>query len=161
MHSSRKKLNIFPLGSVRRLTLFVFLFSAMTPRARPLIARYTDQIPFELAREMGRISYDLKTVEGIVHPAEGPNFIGPNGCTLREPFSPTFQEVVRNFRGSDIRIYLPESLVILHEHSDHFSIQCTKPMTLNALNQELTKFINEHGRVLDKEEFDEEYPFEI
>lgn len=63
-----------------------------TPRSRPLIARYTDEVPFELARvqsgvnvnlrdyakqkELGRISYDLKTVDGMVHPAEGPNFIG-------------------------------------------------------------------------------------
>ncbi|KAF9074566.1 hypothetical protein BDP27DRAFT_1316456 [Rhodocollybia butyracea] len=155
-----------------------------TPRARPLIARYTDEVPVDLARvqsginvnlrdyakqkEMGRISYDLKTVDGKVLPADGPNFIGPNGCSLREPLSPTFQEVVRNFRGANIRIYvipegtkLPESLVILHEHSDHFSIQCTKPMTLDALNQELTEFINDHGRVLDKEGFDEEFPFEI
>ena len=74
---------------------------------------------------------------------------------------------------------LPKSLTILHEHSDHYSLQCTEPMSLDgvylalsftlhlayahrpALNAELTKFINEHGRQLDKEKFDEEYPFEI
>ncbi|KAE9389023.1 hypothetical protein BT96DRAFT_926766 [Gymnopus androsaceus JB14] len=140
-----------------------------------------DEVPFELARvqsgvnvnlrdyakqkELGRISYDLKTVDGMVHPAEGPNFI-------ENRFLPTFQEVVRQFprfKYSNLLcsytellgVKLPETLVILHEHSDHFSIQCTKPMSLDALNHELTEFINEHGRVLNKEEFDEEYPFEI
>lgn len=56
---------------------------------------------------------------------------------------------------------LPPSLTILHEHSDDYSMQCTKPMTLDGLNAELTQFINEHGRVLNKEQFDEEYPFSI
>jgi hypothetical protein len=31
----------------------------------------------------------------------------------------------------------------------------------SEIDQELTKFINEHGRTLDKFQFDEEYPFEI
>ncbi|KAJ7280157.1 hypothetical protein C8J57DRAFT_1301790 [Mycena rebaudengoi] len=154
---------------------------------RPLIARYApgSALPVDLARvqsgmnvrlrdyetqkALKRFSYDLKVQEdGRVHPAEGPNFIGPNGCSLREPLSPTFQEVVRNFRGSNINVFvlkqgtiLPETLTVLHEHSDHFSLQCTEPMTLDHLNEELTKFITAHARVLDKEQFDEEYPFSI
>ncbi|KAJ6583881.1 hypothetical protein DFH09DRAFT_263171 [Mycena vulgaris] len=155
--------------------------------SKPLIARYAPgtAIPVDLARvqsgmnvrlrdyetqkALKRFSYDLKVQEdGLVHPADGPNFIGPNGCSLREPLSPTFQEVVRNFRGSNINVFvlpegtvLPQTLTVLHEHSDHFSIQCTKPMALDDLNEELTKFINAHARVLNKEQFDEEYPFSI
>ncbi|KAJ7141297.1 hypothetical protein C8R44DRAFT_693103 [Mycena epipterygia] len=155
--------------------------------SRPLIARYAPgtALPVDLARvqsgmnvrlrdyetqkALKRFSYDLKVKEdGLVHPAEGPNFIGPNGCSLREPLSPTFQEVVRNFRGSNITVFvlkqgtvLPETLTVLHEHSDHFSLQCTKPMALDDLNEELTKFINANARTLNKEEFDEEYPFSI
>lgn len=62
---------------------------------------------------------------------------GPNGCSLQPPESRTFQEVVRNFRGSKVGIYiiekdteLPSDLVILHEHSDHYSLQATKEMPL-------------------------------
>ncbi|KAF8526617.1 hypothetical protein BU17DRAFT_62106 [Hysterangium stoloniferum] len=157
-----------------------------TPKrpGRPLIARYTKEVPVDLARvqsgrnvrlrdyetqvKMKRFSYDLKVRDGFVMPAEGDMFIGPNGCSLREPFSPTFQEIVRNFRGSNILVYvlpkgspLPPSLTILHEHSDHFSMQCTRPMTLDELNDELTDYITKHGSTLDKEEFDREYPFEI
>ncbi|KAI5899313.1 uncharacterized protein SCHCODRAFT_02523650 [Schizophyllum commune H4-8] len=151
---------------------------------RPLIGRYTDVVPTELARVQsgrnirlrdyeqqranGRLSYDLKLKDGKVLPAEGPNFIGPNGCSLRPPLSPMFQEVVRNFRGRNVTIYvlkegtpLPPTLQILHEHSDHYSMQCTKPMTLEELDAELTKFFETHARVLDKFEFDDEYPFSI
>lgn len=73
--------------------------------------------------------------------------MGPNGCSLRPPLSPNQQEVVRNFGGRNVTIYLvkegtplPPTLQILHEHSDHYSMQCTKPMTLDELNEELTKF---------------------
>ncbi|KAH8829543.1 hypothetical protein DL96DRAFT_1668929 [Flagelloscypha sp. PMI_526] len=151
--------------------------------SRPLIGRY-NHVPTELARvqsgrkvslrdyeiqrALKRFSYDLKLHNGLVLPADGPNFIGPNGCSLREPLSPTFQEVVRNFRGRDIVISvlkegtpLPSTLTILHEHSDHYSLQCTQPMTLDDLNAELTGFITENARTLDKEQFDEEYPFSI
>ncbi|KAG5641115.1 hypothetical protein DXG03_005978 [Asterophora parasitica] len=159
-------------------------FATKSTPSRPLIGRYTEKVPVDLARvqsgknvklrdyetqkSLKRFSYDLKLQDGIVLPAEGPNFIGPNGCSLREPLSPTFQEVVRNFRGSDIIVSvipegtpLPPTLTILHEHSDHFSIQCTAPMTLKRLNEELTDFITTHARTMDKEQFDEEYPFEL
>ncbi|GJJ10232.1 hypothetical protein Clacol_004458 [Clathrus columnatus] len=123
--------------------------------SRPLIARYKDKVPVDLARvqsgrhvklrdyenqvKIKRFSYDLKLKDGKVYPAKGDYFIGPNGCSLREPLSPTFQEVVRNFRGANILVFvipkdtpLPPTLTILHEHSDHFSIQCTSPMTLEG-----------------------------
>ncbi|KAG6850367.1 hypothetical protein H0H93_014321 [Arthromyces matolae] len=158
-------------------------FATKAP-SRPLIGRYTDKVPVDLARvqsgwsvklrdyetqrEQKRFSYDLKLKDGLVMPAEGPNFIGPNGCSLREPLSPTFQEVVRNFRGSNIVISvipegtpLPSTLQILHEHSDHYSLQCTKPMTLNELNEECTKFVSANAKTMDKEQFDEEYPFSL
>ncbi|KAH8092570.1 hypothetical protein BXZ70DRAFT_1010661 [Cristinia sonorae] len=151
---------------------------------RPLIARHTETFPVDLARvqsglnvrlrdyekqvALKRYSYDLKLVDGKVWPAKGDNFIGPNGCSLREPLSPTFQEVVRNFRGPNIKIFvipkdtpIPPTLTLLHEHSDHFSLQCTEPMTLDQLNDELTKFITEHARTLNKDQFVEEYPFSL
>ncbi|KAG6916843.1 hypothetical protein DXG01_005142 [Tephrocybe rancida] len=159
-------------------------FATKAPPSRPLLGRYTDKVPVDLARvqsgrnvklrdyetqvKLKRFSYDLKLQDGKVLPAEGPNFIGPNGCSLREPLSPTFQEVVRNFRGSNIIISvipegtpIPPNLTILHEHSDHFSMQCTKPMTLDELNNELTEFITANAKTMDKEQFDLEYPFAL
>ncbi|KAH9840293.1 uncharacterized protein C8Q71DRAFT_746822 [Rhodofomes roseus] len=151
---------------------------------RPLLGRY-DHVPIELARvqsgnnvtlrdyqqqkALKRFSYDLKlNSDGVVSAASRDNYIGPNGCTLRPPLSPTFQENARSARGYNILVYvlkegtpLPKTLTILHEHSDVYSIQCVEPMALGDLNAELTKFINEHGRMLNKEQFDAEFPFTI
>ncbi|KNZ55673.1 hypothetical protein VP01_2615g3 [Puccinia sorghi] len=131
---------------------------------RPLLGRFTDSFPLELARvqsgksvnlrdydsqvKLKRLSFDLKTHNGKVLPALGPNFLGPNGCSLREPFSPTFQEVVRNFRGTNIVV-------------DHFSLQCAEPMSLPELNKEITEFLLTSARAITKEQFGEEYPYEI
>ncbi|KAI9630704.1 hypothetical protein KEM48_013732 [Puccinia striiformis f. sp. tritici PST-130] len=123
---------------------------------------------YESQVKLKRLSFDLKTHDGKVLPALSPNFLGPNGCSLREPFSPTFQEVVRNFRGTNIVVYiipkgtfLPKKLTLLHEHSDHFSLQCTEPMSLAELNKEITQFFTNSARAITKEEFGEEYPYEI
>ncbi|CDO74786.1 hypothetical protein BN946_scf185001.g34 [Trametes cinnabarina] len=157
---------------------------ATSPSPRPLLGRF-DHIDlarvqsgtnvrlrdYEQQKALKRFSVDLKLKDGLVHPAEGDHFIGPNGCSLRPPLSPMFQEVVRNFRGSNIIVYvLPE---------DQYSLQCTKPVELDgkspsvlsslptltlrplALNSELTEFINKYGRQLDKEQFDQEYLFTI
>jgi len=153
--------------------------SAQGPRK--LLGRY-NAFPCDLARvqsgasvklrdyasqiALKRSSYDLNLKDGQVLPAEGEYFIGPNGCSLREPLSPTFQEVVRNFRGRNILVYiiksgtqLPPDLTILHEHSDHFSLQCTKPTSLNKLNNRLTEFFNSEGRAINREQFVAEFPF--
>jgi hypothetical protein len=82
---------------------------------------------YEQQKALKRFSYDLKLKDDLVMPAEGDNFIGaspwclssrpamlhplssgtgPNGCSLRPPLSPTFQEVVRNFRGANITVYV-------------------------------------------------------
>lgn len=91
---------------------------------------------------------------------------GPNGASVR-PNTFFMQEIIRNFRGKDTTIYrlpqgtpLPEDLVILHEHTDHHSIQCTRPMTLEELNKAVTKFCKDHGEKMTKEEFVEKYPFD-
>ncbi|KAF7305095.1 hypothetical protein MKEN_01224700 [Mycena kentingensis (nom. inval.)] len=158
-------------------------FRTFATQSRPLLGRFT-VLPIELGRvqsgrkvklrdyetqvKLERFSYDLKLHDGMVLPAEGDDFIGPNGCSLRPPLSPTMQEVVRNFRGPNIAISiipagtaLPKTLTLLHEHSDHWSLQCTQPMTLDDLNNELTEFIGTHSRILDKKEFVGEYPFEL
>ncbi|KAI8817765.1 uncharacterized protein EV422DRAFT_539870 [Fimicolochytrium jonesii] len=70
---------------------------------------------------------------------------GPNGASVR-PNGAFLQEVVRGFRGKNTTIWripagtdLPPDLVLLHEHTDHHSIQCMRPMTLFRAEQ------NNHG----------------
>ncbi|KAF7363474.1 hypothetical protein MSAN_01003200 [Mycena sanguinolenta] len=148
---------------------------------KPLLGRY-DYLPEELFRintsknvvlrayeeqmKLGRTSYDLHLHEdGLVHPKPGPMFEGPNGMSLR-PDGPFLQELIRGFKGRNTIIYrlpqgikLPPDLVLLHEHTDHHSMQCTVPMTLATLNEKLSAFCWEHGEELTKMEFVERYPF--
>jgi len=94
----------------------------------------------------GRTSFDLKSVNGIVHPMEGDKFHTPNGMSLR-PISFTQLKLTNAFKG-DFRIYelaegleLPAGLVAIHEHSDHFSLQVTEPTALVDFNLKLTALL--------------------
>ena len=94
----------------------------------------------------GRTSFDLKTVNGLVLPMEGDKFHTPNGMSLR-PKSSKMIDILKEFNGSPTvyallcGIELPEGLVAIHEHSDHWSLQTTKPIPLFEYNQKLTDFL--------------------
>jgi hypothetical protein len=96
---------------------------------------------------LGRTSYDLKLVDQLVHPLPlKSHFHTPNGMSLR-PVGPNMLSILERFRGTPT-IYtlgcgleLPENLCIFHEHSDHYSLQTTVPMSLEEFNQSLTQFL--------------------
>lgn len=140
----------------RRVTALRNRAFATAPRAaRPLLGRY-NKTPMVLYRvqngekvilrehseqmKLKRTSFDLKLgADGLVHPATGPNFIGPNGASLR-PAGFVFGEIVANFRGPRMciieipsGIVLPKELVLLHEHSDHYSLQTSEKRTLKGM----------------------------
>jgi hypothetical protein len=95
---------------------------------------------------LGRTSFDLKTVNGIVHPVVGTKFTTPNGMSLR-PISFTQMNLVNEFTG-DFKVYelaeglkLPAGLVAIHEHSDHYSLQVSEPTPLADFNHMLTALL--------------------
>lgn len=96
----------------------------------------------------GRASYDLKLHDGLVLPAEGDEWIGPNGMSLR-PATDTMLGILEDWKGEPTifrlneGLRLPESLIVIHERDDHWSMQTTKPVTLEALNQTLTQLLEE------------------
>lgn len=103
---------------------------------------------YETQMAKGRASYDLKLHNGLVHPAEGDEWIGPNGMSLR-PATDTMVGILENWRG-DPTIFrlseglrLPESLIVLHERDDHWSLQTTEPVTLAELNERMTQLLDE------------------
>jgi hypothetical protein len=102
---------------------------------------------FDVQMAKGNSAYDLKTVDGMVLPMEGNTFHTPNGMSLR-PNTMTMLNVLENFRGSP-RVYalhagttLPDGLVVIHEHSDHYSLQTTKPIPLPDLNDKITDLLD-------------------
>jgi hypothetical protein len=95
----------------------------------------------------GRASYDLSLRDdGLVHPAPGTTFMGPNGMSLR-PATETMLAISKQFRGQ-VTVYrlsegleLPSGLVVLHERDDHFSLQTDEPIALETLNERLTDLL--------------------
>lgn len=95
----------------------------------------------------GRQSFDLKIHDdGLVHPAVGDTWIGPNGMSLR-PATENMLHIAKNYRG-DVTVYrmqegmdMPDGLVVLHERDDHYSLQTDNPVTLETLNGKLTAFL--------------------
>ncbi|KAF9017857.1 hypothetical protein BDZ89DRAFT_1074494 [Hymenopellis radicata] len=172
-----------PCQSIRPLTGVSRAFYSTEKPKPPLLGRYTT-VPYELfsinatkkvilrdfaeQKAKGRSSYDLHIHEdGLVHPAKGDFWIGPNGASVH-PDGPMLQEVVRNFRGKGTTVYrilpgkkLPDDLVLLHEHSDLHSIQCNTPMTLAQLNKKVTEFCQQNSEEMTQAEFVERYPFTV
>ncbi len=102
---------------------------------------------FDKQREMGRDSYDLKLFDGLVKPIkQGTEFERPNGMSLRPPTNKMI-EILVNFKGTPT-IYrllsgleLPPHLILYHEHTDHYSLQTSEPVTLDEFNGRLTEFL--------------------
>ena len=150
------------------------------PGPEPIKGRYTT-LPCDLFRIMlgpnirlrdqafqaskGRLSYDLILHNGLVKPAEGDLFIGPNGASFR-PNTYNLQNTVRLFKAPEFQIVkipegtkLPSELVALHEHTDHWSVQCAKPMSLPKLNKLVSLLCQKSGTTYTKEQFVELYPY--
>ena len=114
--------------------------------------------------KLQRSSYDfILQPDGLVHPAVGDTFKFPNGASLR-PLGPVLKEIIANFRGNCIFVVpkdtpIPDDLVLLHEHSDHYSLQTSVPCTEKQLNQRLQTFFSKLPQ-MDKATFFKTYDTE-
>lgn len=149
--------------------------------SQQILGRYTDTVPLPLFRICGKSrnvvlreyavqmakgsrSYDLTLGEdGLVHPAPLDNvFIGPNGASLR-PAGINLWDIVSSRRGITnileipAGVKIPEGLVLLHEHGDHYSLQGTQPMKRKALEALMNKFVADFP-FYTKEEYFQKYP---
>ena len=143
---------------------------------KPLLGRFTRTVPVTLFRiqvgaaaklrpeasatAAGRKSFDIccapdSNAVAPRDPAE-PRFLGPNGMSLR-PAGHMCGVIVGMFRGRGARVFevrqgvsIPEELVLLHEHTDHYSLQPAVPMTLDELNAGLTRFLAQPGVIVHK-----------
>ncbi|KAI0972089.1 hypothetical protein F4678DRAFT_68024 [Xylaria arbuscula] len=119
------------------------------------------------AQQPGRHIYDIVAQNGRVEPkALNPQtYVAPNGASLR-PNSPYQQSLVSSrFRGSDVIIYgiaketqLPEDLLLVHERSDHYSLQPGVSMSTEELNSKITEFMWKSARMYTREQWLEAFP---
>ena len=119
---------------------------------------------YEIQKSKKRLSFDLKLHNGLVNPMEGDTFHTPNGMSLRQS-SPKLASIVENFRNisNTMRVYrmqeaskVPQDMVLILEHTDHYSLQVSKPMSLDEFNNALTEYLSGLPS-MSKEEFVEFY----
>ncbi|KAH6640660.1 hypothetical protein F5144DRAFT_561222 [Chaetomium tenue] len=92
-------------------------------------------------------------------------YMAPNGASMR-PNSRYQQYLVSwRFRGDDVVVYsipkdtnLPDDLLLVHERSDHYSLQPAVRMSLDRLNARITQFLSSAGKVYTREEWLKTYP---
>jgi len=68
----------------------------------------------------------------LYNPCSGDTYLGPNGLSLR-PIGNNLVEFLDTFKGKCIYelskdLVIPANFVVIHEHTDHFSIQTTQPI---------------------------------
>ena len=110
---------------------------------------------------LNRSSFDFKLHEdGKIHPTIGVKFTLPNGASCR-PAGQTLTKIISRFNGNCIFVIpkgtpLPEELILIHEHTDHYSIQTAVNCSENELNERLSKFF-EKMEMISKEYFQKKY----
>ena len=153
--------------------------SAPTLAPRLLLGRFTTSPPLALFRlqsgprvllrleSAARTSFDITARDGAVHARDAAevHFIGPNGMSMR-PIGNMLAVILAGFRGK-VLVHevppctpLPPELVILHEHSDHYSVQPATTMKPAALNAALTTWLAQPAvlRMDSKEAFYARHP---
>lgn len=127
-----------PMPCYRQLPLTLF---RIQPRLPVALRDYDTQMA------KGRTSFDLKLHNGSVMPVkEGSAFEGPNGMSLR-PRGDKMTSILQGYKGSP-RVYsmhegltLPGPLVVYHEHTDHYSMQTSEPISLAEFDKLLSDFL--------------------
>ena len=158
------------------------LLSAVTKNKQKIIARYT-AVPLKLFRivginnkvilrekekqfSKGSHSYDYTaSSDGLLHPSPLDDyFMGPNGASFR-PAGGQMWEILSQRTGAIVNVIevpegalLPPDMVILHEHTDHYSLQTTKSIKPSVFSKNVTEFLNKF-EVYPKKVYFERYPF--
>ncbi|UNI13307.1 hypothetical protein JDV02_000064 [Purpureocillium takamizusanense] len=114
-----------------------------------------------------RHTYDIFIEQGLVVPKalDPSSYVTPNGASMR-PNSPYQQSLVSwRFRGDNTIVYavpegtrLPDHLLLVHERSDHYSLQPTTPMTVDDLNARITEFFRANAEAFTREQWLKAYP---
>ncbi|KAI1954226.1 hypothetical protein LOZ57_000576 [Ophidiomyces ophidiicola] len=110
--------------------------------------------------------FDLLTHNGMVLPkALSPEtYQPPNEASLR-PNTPRQRELVDDAWGDAACVYaipagtrLPDDLILVHEFRTHYSLQAKRKMTVEELNDTITRFLQSDARCLTKQQWLREYP---
>lgn len=120
---------------------------------------------FEAQKKKGSRSFDyILNEDKLIHASVGDTFVRPNGLSLR-PRGINMWDILSTWAGrgkTNVLVIpqgtiIPDDLVLIHEHGDHYSLQTTISRTPRDLNSSLTKFMDPF-EMMTKEEYFERYP---
>lgn len=118
---------------------------------------------FEAQKKKGSRSYDyILTEDKLIHPAVGDTFVKPNGLSLR-PQGINMWDILSTWSGKTNVLVIPkdtvvpDDLVLIHEHGDHYSLQTSISRTPRDLNASLTKFMDKF-ELMSKNDYFDRYP---
>ncbi len=106
--------------------------------------------------ELGKSHFDFTLKDGMVHPNNTDKFIGPNGMSLL-PLGQSLSKVAKTYNFSYIYeisagAEIPDDLILLHEHTDHYSLQTSIICSPNDFDKRLTLFLQKQ-KSLSKDDF--------
>ncbi|KAK4151342.1 hypothetical protein C8A00DRAFT_17241 [Chaetomidium leptoderma] len=110
-------------------------------------------------------SYDVVTYDGdFVRPTDDfTQYHHPNGASMR-PEGKVLTGLVDNFKGNNVMVYkvpkgtsVPEDLLLVHEHTDHYSLQPRVQMSVEDLNAKLDSFYSTFATAFKREKWLEKY----
>ena len=74
-----------------------------------------------------------------------------------------FRDILTNYKAGTIVVMIPEGtvipqdLILIHEHGDHYSLQTSVPILPSELNSKLTRFLKPFES-FPKEDYFERFP---
>ncbi|KAI1307406.1 hypothetical protein F5Y03DRAFT_393950 [Xylaria venustula] len=100
-------------------------------------------------------SFDVLTEGGLVQPRalDPSTYSAPNGASMR-PVGKNQEGLVETFKGSNVVVYaipegtpLPSDLILVHEHTDHYSLQAAKN------DAKIDDFIRKYSQVYTRDQW--------
>lgn len=98
--------------------------------------------------DKGNSSYDyVQSPDGLIYPSKEDFYKAPNGLSLF-PYCVFIIDILENRPKNTVvtilpkGLKIPDSLVLIHEFGDHFSLQTTSPITPAALNTTMSNFLS-------------------
>ncbi|KAI1911276.1 hypothetical protein LOZ61_003940 [Ophidiomyces ophidiicola] len=106
--------------------------------------------------------FDLLTHNGMDDGAAQGIVAGDIPATQRSVAASQHTAAARAGRGClgrrRVRTRLPDDLILVHEFRTHYSLQAKRKMTVEELNDTITRFLQSDARCLTKQQWLREYP---
>ncbi|KAM0272830.1 hypothetical protein ACHAQH_008589 [Verticillium albo-atrum] len=133
---------------------YIASFNSEKPKLRRLLLSRNGQAEGFESRHLPRhVNYLFATVVYDQLGDSDISYLAPNGASMR-PLSEFQTKLVKEFKWSNVVVYaipegspLPDDLIMVHEDTDHYSLQPAVEMPLKDLDKKITRFLEAYATV--------------